>query len=284
MSAVGVHCRELFKVHRTARGDAAALQGLTLDAAPGEMLALLGPSGSGKSTLLAILAGLERPSAGTASRGRRGYRAARIAASSRGPPAATSSAWSASMRSGRCRRRCPSPRRSHCPCACAAQGQARPAGPRRAARARRPGRPRRRRGPHELSGGERQRVAYAPPSRTARRSCSPTSRPASSTPPRRGTCWACSASCRVRGRVSSRHPRPRRRPQRRPRGAHPRRPRELENHDEVVVGRGGWLARARAPARPGGIGGRAHVHVEDAGVVLRPVAAPPTAPGGRTSR
>src|SRR4051795_11828698 len=62
---MSVTCRELFKVHRTAEGDAAALQGLTLDAAPREMLALLGPSGSGKSTLLRIVAGLERPSAGT---------------------------------------------------------------------------------------------------------------------------------------------------------------------------------------------------------------------------
>jgi ABC-type lipoprotein export system ATPase subunit len=61
-----VVCRELFKVHRTAEGDTAALQGLSLDAHAGQMLALLGPSGSGKSTLLRILAGLERPSAGTA--------------------------------------------------------------------------------------------------------------------------------------------------------------------------------------------------------------------------
>jgi ABC-type lipoprotein export system ATPase subunit len=62
----GVVCRDLFKVHRTAEGDAAALQGLTIDVAPSEMLAVFGPSGSGKSTLLRILAGLERPSAGSA--------------------------------------------------------------------------------------------------------------------------------------------------------------------------------------------------------------------------
>lgn len=63
---MSVACRDLFKVYRTAEGDAAALQGLTLDAHPGEMVAVLGPSGSGKSTLLRILAGLETPSAGSA--------------------------------------------------------------------------------------------------------------------------------------------------------------------------------------------------------------------------
>jgi putative ABC transport system ATP-binding protein len=43
----------------------AALDGLTLAVQPGEALAVLGPSGSGKSTLLNLIAGLDRPSAGT---------------------------------------------------------------------------------------------------------------------------------------------------------------------------------------------------------------------------
>jgi ABC-type lipoprotein export system ATPase subunit len=44
-----------------------ALRGLDLEVVRGELVGIIGPSGSGKSTLLRVLAGLERPSAGTLS-------------------------------------------------------------------------------------------------------------------------------------------------------------------------------------------------------------------------
>jgi ABC-type lipoprotein export system ATPase subunit len=59
-----IELRDVFRVHSTPEGDAAALQGLSLRVADGEVLTVLGPSGSGKSTLLRLLAGLDRPSAG----------------------------------------------------------------------------------------------------------------------------------------------------------------------------------------------------------------------------
>jgi len=62
--STAIELRDVFRVHSTPEGDAAALQGLSLHVADGEVLTVLGPSGSGKSTLLRLLAGLERPSAG----------------------------------------------------------------------------------------------------------------------------------------------------------------------------------------------------------------------------
>jgi peptide/nickel transport system ATP-binding protein len=59
-----VFLREVFCVHRTSEGDAAALQGTNLELGTGELLCVLGPSGAGKSTLLRVIAGLQEPSAG----------------------------------------------------------------------------------------------------------------------------------------------------------------------------------------------------------------------------
>jgi ABC-type lipoprotein export system ATPase subunit len=64
MSAA-VEAVDLFRIFSSPEGTSVALQGLTLDVEEGELIVVFGPSGSGKSTLLRILAGLDRPSAGT---------------------------------------------------------------------------------------------------------------------------------------------------------------------------------------------------------------------------
>ena len=64
MSEVVVELRDVFCVHRTNEGDAAALQGANLELGRGEVLCVLGPSGAGKSTLLRVIAGIQPPSAG----------------------------------------------------------------------------------------------------------------------------------------------------------------------------------------------------------------------------
>ena len=60
-----IEASELFRIYSTPEGDTAALQGLTMGVGVGEVVVVLGPSGSGKSSLLRILAGLDRPSAGS---------------------------------------------------------------------------------------------------------------------------------------------------------------------------------------------------------------------------
>jgi ABC-type lipoprotein export system ATPase subunit len=65
MTAPVAEARELFAVYPSPTGGVAALRGLTLTVEEGEICVVLGPSGSGKTTLMRMLAGFERPSAGT---------------------------------------------------------------------------------------------------------------------------------------------------------------------------------------------------------------------------
>ena len=55
------------EVHAAARrfGEVTAIDGLDLEVASGEVLAVVGPSGCGKTTLLELIAGLQAPDAGT---------------------------------------------------------------------------------------------------------------------------------------------------------------------------------------------------------------------------
>ena len=64
MSGLGIRTRGLVHIYHAEDHDVAALSGVDLDIAAGEMIGLLGPSGSGKSTLMSLLAGVLRPSAG----------------------------------------------------------------------------------------------------------------------------------------------------------------------------------------------------------------------------
>jgi ABC-type lipoprotein export system ATPase subunit len=63
--SAAIEIRDLFRVYTEDGAGVPALQGLTLTVRAREVCVVLGPSGSGKSTLLRILAGLDKPSAGT---------------------------------------------------------------------------------------------------------------------------------------------------------------------------------------------------------------------------
>jgi ABC-type lipoprotein export system ATPase subunit len=64
MPGLAIRTRGLVHIYHAEGHDVAALSGVDLDVAAGEMVGLLGPSGSGKSTLMSLLAGIFRPSAG----------------------------------------------------------------------------------------------------------------------------------------------------------------------------------------------------------------------------
>jgi putative ABC transport system ATP-binding protein len=60
-----IRLRSIKKIYRVGTQQVPALNGIDLEIADGEFLAIMGPSGSGKSTLMNIVGCLDRPSEGT---------------------------------------------------------------------------------------------------------------------------------------------------------------------------------------------------------------------------
>jgi len=60
-----IELRDVHKAYRKGQIEIPVLEGLNLQIAEGQFVALMGPSGSGKSTLLHLMGGLDVPTAGT---------------------------------------------------------------------------------------------------------------------------------------------------------------------------------------------------------------------------
>ncbi len=67
MPRLAVSVEDVSRTFRTRRGDVTALRGMSLEAAPGDVIAVVGPSGCGKTTLLELICGLQRPDHGLVS-------------------------------------------------------------------------------------------------------------------------------------------------------------------------------------------------------------------------
>lgn len=65
MSNAIIQVRNVAKTYRRDSFDIPVLNDISLDVEQGEFLALMGPSGSGKTTLLNLIAGIDKPTAGS---------------------------------------------------------------------------------------------------------------------------------------------------------------------------------------------------------------------------
>jgi ABC-type nitrate/sulfonate/bicarbonate transport system ATPase subunit len=65
----GVRVEVVSRTFKSRRGEVRALDGMSLHAAPGEIVTVVGPSGCGKTTLLELICGLQRADSGTVDSG-----------------------------------------------------------------------------------------------------------------------------------------------------------------------------------------------------------------------